>query len=79
MIDAAQMNESPGTIRAIEWQDTIGLSASTHTLPLNVIAQYLVTDLGCDVVVIGIQPQDNAFDAPLSPACGAPSMNSPAR
>ncbi len=68
MIDAAQMNESPGTIRLIEWQDTIGLSASTHTLPLNVIAQYLVTDLGCDVVVIGIQAQGNAFDAPMSPA-----------
>lgn len=68
MIDAAQMDQPPGTIRLIEWQDTIGLSASTHTLPLNVIAQYLVTDLGCDVAVIGIQPYANAFDTPLSPA-----------
>lgn len=66
MIDAAQLNEPPGTIRLIEWQATIGLSASTHTLPLNVIAQYLVTELRCDVAVIGIQPYANAFDAPLS-------------
>ena len=67
MIDAAQMDQTPGTIRAIEWQDTIGLSASTHTLPLNVIAQYLVSELGCDVIVIGLQPEANAFDTPLSP------------
>lgn len=66
MIDAAQMDQPPGTIRWIEWRDTIGLSASTHTLPLNVIAQYLVTELRCDVAVIGIQPCANAFDAPLS-------------
>jgi hydrogenase 3 maturation protease len=68
LIDAAQLNEPPGTIRLIEWQDTIGLSASTHTLPLNVIAHYLVAELSCDVAVIGIQPYANAFDTPLSPA-----------
>jgi hydrogenase 3 maturation protease len=68
MIDAAQMDQLPGTIRLIEWQDTIGLSASTHTLPLNVIAQYLVAELGCEVAVIGIQPDANTFDTPLSPA-----------
>jgi hydrogenase 3 maturation protease len=68
MIDAAQMDQPPGTICLIGWQDTIGLSASTHTLPLNIIAQYLVTELGCDVAVIGIQPCANAFDTPLSPA-----------
>ncbi|CAG0959250.1 partial hydrogenase 3 maturation protease, partial [Gammaproteobacteria bacterium] len=67
MIDAAQLDQPPGAIRAIEWQDTIGLSASTHTLPLNVIAQYLVSELGCDVIVIGLQPEANAFDTPLSP------------
>lgn len=68
MIDAAQMDLPPGTIRLIEWQDTIGLSASTHTLPLNVVAQYLVAELGCHVAVIGVQAGGNAFDAPLSPA-----------
>jgi hydrogenase 3 maturation protease len=68
MIDAAQVDQPPGTIRWLEWQDTIGLSASTHTLPLNVIAQYLAAELRCDVAVIGIQPCANAFDTPLSPA-----------
>ncbi len=68
MIDAAQLNEPPGTIRVIEWQDTIGLSASTHSLPLNVIAQYLISELRCEVIIIGLQSEANAFDTPLSPS-----------
>ena len=68
MIDAAQLDEPPGTIRAIEWQDALGLSASTHTLPLNVIAQYLVRELNCEVIILGLQAAANEFDTPLSPA-----------
>lgn len=68
MIDAAQLNEPPGTIRVIEWQDTLGLSASTHSLPLNVIAQYLISELACDVIILGLQAAANDFDTPLSPA-----------
>ena len=67
LIDAAQLNEAPGTIRWLDWQETSGLSASTHTLPPHVLAEYLVNELGCEVALIGIQPQGNEFDAPLSP------------
>lgn len=66
LIDAAQMNEAPGSIRWIAWQETSGLSASTHTLPLYMLSQYLVTELACDVALIGIQPQGNEFGASLS-------------
>jgi hydrogenase 3 maturation protease len=66
LIDAAQMDLPPGAIRAIDWQGAIGLSASTHTLPLSVIARYVADELGCEVLLIGIQPQANEFDAPLS-------------
>ena len=38
LIDAAEMNEAPGTIRWLAWQETSGLSASTHTLPPYVLA-----------------------------------------
>jgi hydrogenase maturation protease HycI len=67
LADAAQMDESPGTVRWLAWQDTAGLSASTHTLPLHVLASYLTADLGCDVALIGIQPAENAIDTSLSP------------
>jgi hydrogenase 3 maturation protease len=67
LVDAAQMNEEPGTVRWLDWQETTGLSASTHTLPLHMLAMYLTTELGCEVAVIGIQPFNNLFDEPLSP------------
>ncbi|MBN2554797.1 MAG: hydrogenase 3 maturation endopeptidase HyCI [Anaerolineales bacterium] len=54
-IDAADMGEKPGAIRWLDWRDSIGLSASTHTLPLRVLAEFLTKDLGCEVGLIGIQ------------------------
>ncbi len=67
-VDAAQMNETPGTIRWLAWQDTAGLSGSTHTLPLHVLASFLSADLGCEIGLLGIQPAGNTMDDPLSPA-----------
>ena len=71
LIDTAQMNEAPGTIRWLAWQDTSGLSASTHTLPPSIFAQYLIRECGCQVALIGIQPFDLSLGAPLSPAVQA--------
>jgi len=68
LVDAAQMGELPGAIRWLDWRETDGISASTHTLPLHLLARYLVTELGCDVALLGIQPAANTLDAPLSPA-----------
>lgn len=67
LVDAAQMNELPGAIGYFDWQAATGLSASTHTLPLSVLAGYLVGTLGCRVGVLGIQPANDGLDAPLSP------------
>jgi hydrogenase 3 maturation protease len=67
MVDAAQMNEPPGCVRWLAWQEISGLSASTHTMPLYMLAKYLTSELGCDVALIGIQPADTALGAPLSP------------
>ncbi len=67
LVDAAQMNEEPGTVRWLRWQDTTGLSASTHTLPPYMLAQYVTSELGCDMALIGIQPLSNLFEGPLSP------------
>ncbi len=67
-VDAAQMNGAPGTIRWLAWQDTAGLSGSTHTLPIHVLASFLSADLGCEIGLLGIQPAGNVMDAPLSPA-----------
>ena len=68
LVDAAQMYEAAGVVRCLAWQDTAGLSASTHTLPLHVISSYLTFELGCEVALLGIQAADTSLCGPLSPA-----------
>jgi hydrogenase 3 maturation protease len=68
MVDAAQLGEPPGTVRWFDWPEAEGLSASTHTLPPSVLAQYLVRELRCTVVLVGIQPTTLGFDEGMTRA-----------
>ena len=68
LIDAAQMGERSGTIRWLTGQAMNGLSASTHTIPLDVLTQYLNAELGCEVALIGIQTAQLDIGSALSPA-----------
>jgi hydrogenase 3 maturation protease len=67
VIDAARMGEAPGTLLRLEPSDERAWSASTHTLPLPVFCQYLRETLGCDVILLGIEPADTSFGEGLSP------------
>ncbi len=71
LIDAAQMDEPPGAIRWLDWTETDGLAASTHTLSPYLLGEYLSRELGCAVAMLGIQPADNTPGEPLSPAVEA--------
>ena len=66
LIDAAQLDEAPGTIRWIDMEDLDGLSASTHSMPLSMLAKYLNLELGCDLKLLGIQPRSNEFGEMVS-------------
>ena len=59
LIDAADMEEMPGSIRWIEMDEIEGMSASTHTLPLSMLAKYLTLELNCKIALLGIQPESN--------------------
>jgi hydrogenase 3 maturation protease len=67
LADAALMDLEPGMIGWLSWQDSTGFSASTHTLPLHILASYLTSDLGCEVALIGIQPETTIIGEPLTP------------
>jgi hydrogenase 3 maturation protease len=67
IVDAAELGESPGTIRVIPSADIGGTSFGTHSLPLSVLAGYLRTEVGCSVTVIGIQPKSLVFGQEVSP------------
>jgi len=67
LVDAAQLDEAPGAVRWLAWQETTGLSASTHTMPPYVLARYLTAELNTHVALIGIQPAATSLGATLSP------------
>lgn len=57
LIDAAEMGTAPGAIRWIDVEEMDGMSASTHTMPLSMLAKYLSLELDCEVKLLGIQPR----------------------
>jgi hydrogenase 3 maturation protease len=68
IVDAADMGATPGA--AIQWipEESIdGMSASTHSLPLSVLARYLKLDLSCTVAILGIQAVSNEIGENVSP------------
>ena len=67
LFDAADFGASPGEINLLDWRETTGFSASTHSLPLHIFAAYLSSELNCPVHLMGIQPLSLEFDTPLSP------------
>jgi hydrogenase 3 maturation protease len=67
LVDAALMDAEPGTVRWLDWREASGMSASTHTLPLHMLAAFLTDDLGCEVALAGIQPEQTFVDASLTP------------
>ncbi len=66
LIDAAQMDAAPGSVVWLSGEQTVGMSASTHSLPLSILTQYLIAEIGCEVYLIGIQAGSNVYGDELS-------------
>ena len=67
IIDAAEMGEKPGTVKWIAEESIDGMSASTHSLPLSILARYLTLELSCRVTLLGIQPGSNEVGEAVCP------------
>lgn len=65
-IDAAQMDEPPGTVRWLLPAEIAVLPATTHALPLHLLVQYLKKEIACQVALIGIQPLQTDFQASIT-------------
>jgi len=61
LVDAAQMDSKPGTIRLLEAKAIEGTSFSTHVLPLPILMAYFQAQINCGISVIGIQPRNTDF------------------
>jgi hydrogenase 3 maturation protease len=66
LVDAAEMDEPPGAIAWVDWQQSEGLSASTHSLPPSVLAKYLIHELDCQVGLLLVQAQQVEMGEPVS-------------
>ena len=66
LVDAADLDEAPGTIQLVELDRVRGFSASSHSLPLSVLAGFLMQEFQCEVALCCIQPQTLEFEAKLS-------------
>ena len=68
VVDAAELEARPGTVRLLTAKDIAGIVFSTHQLPLSMVISYLVERLGCGVTVVAVQPKALEFNTPVSPA-----------
>jgi len=66
LIDAASMGEKPGCIRIIDINKIKGATFSTHAQPLNLLCDYLKSHIGCNIIIIGIQPYNLSFGSNIS-------------
>lgn len=66
LIDAADIRDAPGAICWVPIQSIEGISASTHTLPLSMLARYLTLELNCEIALLAIQPASTDFGGSIS-------------
>ena len=66
MIDAADMGVEPGAICILDLTEVRGFSASSHSMPLNVLAGFIENEFQCKTMLLGIQPQSLDFEDRLS-------------
>ncbi len=68
VVDAADVGREPGAIVEIRPETVGGPTYCSHMLPLRVMLDYLVSETGTKVVLLGVQHESLAFDGPMTPA-----------
>lgn len=66
IVDAALGGFDPGTIFLIDREKISQDDISTHRIPLVYLVRYLEEDVGCRVILAGIEPKDLAWGKPVS-------------
>lgn len=66
IVDASDMGKTVGTIEWLDVSQADGFSASSHIMPLSILARYLNESIGCQVGIIGIQAGNLEMGNPVS-------------
>lgn len=68
IVDALDLGQGPGTIRAVDIKSVKNNGFDTHSVSLKLLTDFLKNDLpGLRVLVVGIQPKNVGFGSRLSP------------
>jgi hydrogenase 3 maturation protease len=70
IVDAVQMDKSPGSVEPIDVKEITGAVMSSHNIPLTLFLEYIRNRMSCEIIFLGIQPKSTGLDADVSPECG---------
>jgi hydrogenase 3 maturation protease len=65
LVDAAWMNQPPGTVALIDADQIAGVGATTHGMSLSLLSGYLKEELSCLVALLAVQPAATAWDSKM--------------
>jgi hydrogenase 3 maturation protease len=68
LVDAVALGAPPGAVALLDPRELAPQAASTHRVPLAVLAAWLAREAGSEVVVLAIQPAHTELGAPVSAA-----------
>ncbi len=72
LVDAAHFDAEPGQTRLVPSSEIEGVTLSTHTAPLYILAEVVEKRVGAKVMLLGVQPKTVHFGEEMtSEACMA--------
>jgi|WetSurMetagenome_2_1015567.scaffolds.fasta_scaffold657011_2 hydrogenase 3 maturation protease len=66
IIDAVDFHLPTGSLRIVNISTEAGVSFSTHRVPVGILRDYLYKSIGCETILIGMQPGSIEFCGCLS-------------
>lgn len=75
IIDAAELGLNIGKIRFLHPDSIVESMSSTHILSLSILSEYIISEIGAKVLLLGIQPGDLRFGMELSPELSEVAVN----
>ncbi|HWQ64526.1 MAG TPA: hydrogenase 3 maturation endopeptidase HyCI [Methanospirillum sp.] len=66
-LDAADFGAEPGQMKIIMAEEVSKVRISIHKISLEILMEYLKSETGADVFIIGIQPAEISHSSTLSP------------
>ena len=66
VIDAVDFHLKTGALRVVDICTEAGASFSTHRVPIGILRDYLYKSIGCETILIGMQPGSTEFCGCLS-------------